>query len=92
MGVGLRRRHPREEREEMTNNVHPGCIHLPCGGIAYFDEGSGMGYRCHFCMAMVGSIGQPKICKDEAKKYDVWKELGGKEWDYINGGVKNDSK
>ena len=57
-------------------------IHLPCGGTAYFDEGSGIAYRCENCMAVVGSIGQPQHCKDEAKQYDLMKALGGDGWKY----------
>jgi hypothetical protein len=56
---------------------------LPCGGIAYFDEGAGYGYRCELCNAVVGSIGQPKRCKDEAQKYENWAKLGGEGWDYF---------
>jgi hypothetical protein len=58
-------------------------MRLPCGGIAYFDEASGISYRCEVCMAVVGSIGQPDWCKDEAQKWDNWKALGGKGWDYF---------
>lgn len=58
-------------------------MRLPCGGTAFFDEGAGYGYRCWDCMAVVGSIGQPQHCKDEAKKYEVWERLGGKGWDYF---------
>ena len=57
-------------------------MHLPCGGTAYWDEGSGISYRCE-CGAVVGSIGMPKSCKDEAKKYENWEKLGGKGWDYF---------
>lgn len=60
-------------------------IHLPCGGVAYFDESSGISYRCEYCNAVVGSIGQPQSCKDEAQKYENWKTLGGKGWDYDKG-------
>ena len=59
------------------------CIRLPCGGLAEFDEGAGFGYRCWDCMAVVGSIGQPQHCKEEAKKWDNWELLGGKGWDYF---------
>ena len=55
---------------------------LPCGGRAYFDEESGISYRCEDCMAVVGSIGQPRHCKEEAAKWDAWKAVGGKGWDY----------
>ena len=60
-------------------------IHLPCGGTAHFDLDSGISYRCEDCMAVVGSIGQPQRCKDEAKKYDDWRILGGVGWDYVEG-------
>lgn len=58
-------------------------IKLPCGGTAYFDEDSGISYRCE-CGAVVGSIGQSQHCKDEAKKWEAWKQLGGKDWDYFD--------
>ena len=56
---------------------------LPCGGTAYFDQESGISYRCIDCFAVVGSIGMPQRCKDEAQKYDNWAALGGKGWDYL---------
>jgi hypothetical protein len=60
-------------------------MYLPCGGVAYFDQDSGISYRCETCFAVVGSMGQPRSCQEEAKKYDVWKELGGQGWDYNKG-------
>jgi hypothetical protein len=57
----------------------------PCGGTARFDEGSGFGYRCEDCNAVLGSIGQPASCRDEAQKYENWKKLGGRGWDYMKG-------
>jgi hypothetical protein len=57
---------------------------LPCGGVAYFDDRAGYGYRCD-CGSVVGSIGQPQRCKDEEQKYENWKKLGGKGWDYDKG-------
>jgi hypothetical protein len=57
-------------------------IKLPCGGVAYFDQDSGISYRCETCFAVVGSIGQPQSCKEEAKKYELMERLGGKGWDY----------
>ena len=57
-------------------------IKLPCGGIARFDESSGISYRCEDCFAVVGSIGQSSRCKEEAKKYELMKELGGVGWKY----------
>jgi len=72
----------------MEYEGHLSPMHLPCGATAYFDESSGVSYRCEYCNAVVGSIGQPQRCKDEAKKYDNWKALGGKGWDYSKGHVK----
>ena len=69
----------------VADGVRYDPMHLPCGGTAYFDEASGISYRCADCMAVVGSIGQPQRCKDEAKKYEVWEALGGKGWDYFGG-------
>jgi hypothetical protein len=57
----------------------------PCGGVARFDEGSGFGYRCEDCNAVLGSIGQPSSCREEALKYENWKTLGGKGWDFFKG-------
>jgi hypothetical protein len=68
--------------EENTKNLPP--IHLPCGGTAYFDRGSGISYRCE-CGATVGSIGMSQHCKDEQTKWDNWKKLGGKGWDVFTG-------
>ena len=59
-----------------------GAIRLPCGGTAYFDEGSGIAYRCE-CGAVVGSVGMPKACREEADKWEVQKILGGEGWDYL---------
>ncbi len=61
------------------------AMRLPCGGVAYFDEGSGISYRCIDCNAVVGSIGMPKTCKDEADKWKAWKAIGGQDWDYFEG-------
>lgn len=67
-----------------TSTLKLDPMSLPCGGIAYFDESSGISYRCE-CGAVVGSIGQPQRCKDEAKKWEVWEALGGQGWDYYAG-------
>ena len=72
-----------EYYEENVKNLPP--MYLPCGGTAYFDEASGISYRCEYCGAVVGSIGQSQSCKDEAKKYENWKSLGGVGWDYLLG-------
>ena len=61
--------------------------HLPCGGTAYFDFGSGISYRCEDCGAVVGSIGQPRECAEEAKKYDAYEKAGMWKWDYENGTI-----
>lgn len=63
-------------------------MYLPCGSRAFFDESSGISYRCELCNAVVGSIGQPQRCKDEAQKYKNWEMLGGKGWDYETGQAK----
>jgi hypothetical protein len=53
-------------------------ITLPCGSEAYFDEDSGISYRCMTCMAVWQSIATPRDCiaiaeadeliKDELKR------------------------
>lgn len=65
--------------------MNPDTMALPCGGTAYFDESSGISYRCDTCFAVVGSVGQPQRCIDEANKYKNWEKLGGKGWDYSRG-------
>ncbi len=60
-------------------------IYLPCGSRAVFDEGSGISYRCEDCMAVVGSIGQPRTCKEEADKWRAYEEAGMWRWDYNTG-------
>ena len=57
-------------------------IRIPCGAVASFDESSGISYRCEFCGSVVGSIGQPKECKEKAQEYDLMKALGGEGWNY----------
>lgn len=58
-------------------------MNLPCGGTAYFDEESGISYRCLNCLAVVGSIGMPKRCKDISEQWEMQKALGGAGWDYF---------
>ena len=60
-------------------------IHLPCGGTAYFDHESGISYRCDHCFAVVGSIGQPRVCAEEAKKWEAYEKAGMWRWDYDKG-------
>ena len=71
------------DEPEVRSEFRP--IFLPCGGEAHFDHGSGCSYRCINCMTTVGSMGQPKQCKDEATKYETWQKLGGKGWNYEKG-------
>jgi hypothetical protein len=40
------------------------------------------------CFAMVGSIGQPQHCVDEATKWKNLERMGGQGWDHINVGLK----
>ncbi len=68
----------------VADGVRYDPMYLPCGGVAYFDESSGISYRCE-CGAVVGSIGMPKSCKDEADKWKAWEAIGGKAWDYFEG-------
>lgn len=63
-------------------------LHLPCGGTAYFDTGSGCSFRCSSCFATVGSIGQPDHCRSLSKQYEQWEILGGAGWDYSTGKPK----
>lgn len=58
----------------------PQTIFLPCGSSAHFD--GDFSYRCNNCFAVVGSIGQPTRCQEEAHKWKNLKALGGKGWDY----------
>lgn len=67
----------------MKNDI--AAIYLPCGARAFFDEASGLGYRCERCFAMVGSIGQPQHCVTAANEYKMLESLGGKGWDYRTG-------
>jgi hypothetical protein len=60
-------------------------MYLPCGGEAHFDHGSGCSYRCEHCMATVGSIGQPRSCREEAKKWEAYEKAGMWRWDYNKG-------
>ena len=64
-------------------------MRLPCGGIAWLDpDSSTYGYRCTSCFSIIGSIGQPKPCKDEEAKWEAWKSIGGKGWNYQLGRPK----
>lgn len=54
-----------------------GPMTLLCGSTAYFDEGSGMSYRCETCMAVVGSVGMPRGCKQLYDMEEVVEKLKG---------------
>jgi hypothetical protein len=69
----------------MNDSINPKQIYSPCGGVAIFDEGAGYGYRCLDCGAVIGSVGQPRRCQEEVQKYENWKKLGGKGWDFFKG-------
>jgi hypothetical protein len=70
---------------KLEKNEYP-PMRLPCGGTAWLDpESSTYGFRCNRCFAVVGSIGQPRHCKDEADKWEVQKTLGGRGWNYQQG-------
>jgi hypothetical protein len=60
-------------------------MYLPCGGVAYFDQDSGISYRCETCFAVVGSVGQPRSCQEEAKKWEAYESAGMWKWDYNTG-------
>lgn len=63
-------------------------MYLPCGGVANFDCSSGISYRCEVCNAVIGSVGQPRSCKDDDQFWRGWKDLGGMGWDYMRGEPK----
>ena len=70
----------------LKDRLMPKTIHMPCGSSAVWDRESEMGYRCTTCFAMVGSIGEPRQCRDAADLYRAMKTLGVKGgWDYIKG-------
>lgn len=72
--------------QAFDGSVVPLYQYLPCGSRATFDHGSGYSYRCDDCWAVVGSIGQPQQCKDEADKYKALQILGSKvRWNYEEG-------
>jgi hypothetical protein len=60
-------------------------MYLPCGGEANFDHSSGISYRCEMCLAVVGSVGQPRSCREEALKWEAYEKAGMWRWDYDKG-------
>jgi hypothetical protein len=66
-----------------------GTMYLPCGGEANFDHSSGISYRCEMCNAVVGSVGQPRRCHEEADKWAAYEKAGMWRWDYSKGEPAN---
>ena len=65
-------------------------IRIPCGATASFDYASGISYRCEHCMAVVGSVGQPRECKEKALEYELMEKLGGNGWRYDDNIVEDE--
>ena len=72
--------------QTFDGSMVPAKQYQPCGAVAFFD--GEYSYRCLDCLAVIGSMGQPRECVDEAAKYENWETLGGKGWDYEKGCVK----
>jgi hypothetical protein len=66
-----------------------GTMYLPCGGEANFDYSSGISYRCEMCNAVIGSVGQPRRCQEEADKWAAYEKAGMWKWDYSKGEPAN---
>jgi hypothetical protein len=60
-------------------------MYLPCGGEANFDHGSGISYCCEMCLAVIGSVGQPRSCRAEMDKWSAYEAAGMWRWDYDQG-------
>lgn len=56
----------------------PREINLLCEQVAEFDFGSGYGYRCTTCNAVIGSTGMPKNCATLYAMQNVVDKLKGK--------------
>ena len=61
----------------MIEYVRMKPVTLLCGSIARFDEGNSISYRCETCMAVVGSVGMPRECKELYSMKDVIEKLKG---------------
>jgi hypothetical protein len=63
----------------IDGSIAPLYIKLDCGAWGEFDDGSGYGYRCTHCGAVVGSVSEPRACADKRAKAEekrqVWKAL-----------------
>ena len=57
-------------------------IPLPCGGTAYWDESSGISYRCDTCMAVLGSIGMPSQCRQAYRDMELLDVIAGKKKEF----------
>jgi len=42
-------------------------IRLPCKHTAYFDQRSGYGYICSYCLCVVGAVSMPDYCRELLK-------------------------
>jgi hypothetical protein len=62
------------------NFIEP--IHMPCGGTAYFDESSGISYRCDTCMAVLGSIGMPETCRQIYRDMELLDVIAGRKKEF----------
>lgn len=71
--------------------LSPDVLHLPCGSTARQDFSAEFSYRCDNCGAVPGSIGQPLHCRELTKKYEMWKTVGGKGWNYKTGKLDIDN-
>ena len=59
-------------------------MRLPCGGVAFYDEPNyGVNYFCAQCECIVSDSTVPEQCRNEEKKWQLIKLLGGKGWDYF---------
>ena len=59
-----------------NNTIHN--YKLECGSIAVFDVRSGCSHICSRCLAVVGSVGMPRQCKDLEDMAEVAAKLKGK--------------
>jgi len=66
-----------EDEYHPVENIKP--ITLLCGAVASFDTASGISYRCNTCLAVVGSMGMPRSCKELYDMEKVVNKLKGKE-------------
>jgi hypothetical protein len=63
---------------DILSEYHLPSVKLLCGASASFDDGSGYGYRCDWCGAVVHSVSMPRQCKDLYDMEEVINKLKGK--------------